>query len=371
VFARFAGLFVVVVWAWVLYTLYANRFDSDDLIYRLAKSGGMLAIAAVAVNLHQAMDGHGGTAGFAVGYVALRAFLIALYVRAWRHDHAQGRKLSQIYIIGYSSTTALWLGSVFVPSPLRYVLWSLAMLIDLVVPTRAWAALKGAAIVVSHLTERFGIFFIIVLGESVVAAVAGVAGLEFTAQSWIVAATCFVIALSLWWIYFDLADTSVVGRGVLGLIFVYAHLPLLAGVAAFGEGTRLTITEAAQPALGAGTRWALAGGVGAFALSLAVLHIGAEWTSLRDRTFLGRLCLTTFAVTLAAAANGIAPPAFVALIAAAVLAQLLLEAVAVRDGAASAWEPPTIAPTQCDTTSQPQRWLAATTPSRDREEREE
>jgi hypothetical protein len=102
-----------------------------------------------------------------------------------------------------------------------------------------------------------------------------------------------------------------------------------------------------------------------------VLHIGAEWTSLRDRTFLGRLCLTTFAVTLAAAANGIAPPAFVALIAAAVLAQLLLEAVAVRDGAASAWEPPTIAPTQCDTTSQPQRWLAATTPSRDREEREE
>jgi low temperature requirement protein LtrA len=371
VFARFAGLFVVVVWAWVLYTLYANRFDSDDLIYRLAKSGGMLAIAAVAVNLRRVMDGHGGTVGFAAGYVALRAFLIALYVRAWRHDHAQGRKLSQIYIIGYSSTTALWLGSVFVPSPLRYVLWSLAMLIDLVVPTRAWAALKGAAIVVSHLTERFGIFFIIVLGESVVAAVAGVAGLEFTVQSWIVATTCFVIALSLWWIYFDLADTSVVGRGVVGLIFVYGHFPLLAGVAAFGEGTRLTITEAAQPALGAGTRWALAGGVGAFALSLAVLHIGAEWTSLRDRTFLGRLCLTTFALALAAAGNGIAPPAFVALIAAAVLAQLLLEAVAVREGAASAWEPPTTARTQCDTTSQPQRWLDATTPARDREEREE
>jgi len=48
-FGRFAGLFVVVVWAWVLYALYANRFDTDDLIYRLAKSGAMLAIAAVAV----------------------------------------------------------------------------------------------------------------------------------------------------------------------------------------------------------------------------------------------------------------------------------------------------------------------------------
>ena len=51
VFARFAALFTVIIWAWVLYTLYANRFDTDDLIFRLAKSGAMVAIAAVAVNL--------------------------------------------------------------------------------------------------------------------------------------------------------------------------------------------------------------------------------------------------------------------------------------------------------------------------------
>jgi low temperature requirement protein LtrA len=337
VFARFGALFVVVVWAWIVYTLYANRFDTDDLIYRLAKSAGMLAIAVVAVNLHHVMDGHGGTVGFAAGYVALRAFLIALYIRAWGHDHAQGRRLSRVYIIGYSATTALWLASIFVPSPTRYALWCLAMLVDLAIPTRAWATLKGAAVVVSHLTERFGTFFIIVLGESVVAAVAGVAGFEFTAQSWLVATACFVIALCLWWIYFDLADTSVVGRGVLGLVFVYAHFPLLAGVAAFGDGTRLAITEAAQPSLGAGTRWALAGGIAAFALSLAVLHIGAEWTSPGDRTFLGRLFLTAVALTLAAAGDGLAPLAFVALLAAAVLAQLLLEAVTVREGATTAW----------------------------------
>jgi low temperature requirement protein LtrA len=335
VFARFAALFVVVVWAWVLYTLYANRFDTDDLIFRLAKSGGMLAIAAVAVNLHQVMDGHGGAVGFAVGYVALRAFLIALYVRVREHDHGLGRKLSDVYIAGYSSTSGLWLASIFVPSPIRYELWGAAMLIDLAIPTRAWAVLKGTSVVVSHLTERFGTFFIIVLGESVVAAVAGVAGLEFTARSWTVAATCFVIALCLWWIYFDLADTSVVGRGVLGLIFVYAHFPLLAGVAAFGAGTRLAITQAAGPGLAAGTRWALAGGIGAFALSLAVLHLGAEWTTLRDRAFLGRLGLATVVLILAAAGGWIAPLAFVGLVAAAVLAQLLLEAFTVRTTARS------------------------------------
>ena len=275
-FARFAALFVVVVWAWVLYTLYANRFDTDDLIFRLAKSGAMLAIAAIAVNLHQVMDGRGGTVGFAAGYVVLRVVADRLYIRARRHVVGEGRRLTDIYIVGYSATTGLWLVSIFVPSPFRYVLWGLAMVIDLAIPTRAWAALKARSVVISHLTERFGTFFIIVLGESVVAVVAGVAGFEFTFESWLVAGLCFVIALCLWWIYFDLADTSVVGRGALGLVYVYGHFPLLAGVAAFGVGTKLAITEAAQPGLSAGTRWALAGGIGAFALSLAALHIGSR-----------------------------------------------------------------------------------------------
>jgi hypothetical protein len=84
--------------------------------------------------------------------------------------------------------------------------------------------------------------------------------------------------------------------------------------------------QAAQPALDAGARWALAGGVGAFALLLAVLHLGAEWTSLSDRTFIGRIVPAAHALTLAAAGDGIGPPAFVVLLAAAVLGQLLLEA---------------------------------------------
>src|SRR6202034_2907336 len=51
-YARFAALFVVVVWAWVLYTLYTNRFDTDDLIFRLSKSVAMLAIVVVAVSIN-------------------------------------------------------------------------------------------------------------------------------------------------------------------------------------------------------------------------------------------------------------------------------------------------------------------------------
>ncbi|HUA43963.1 MAG TPA: low temperature requirement protein A [Solirubrobacteraceae bacterium] len=339
-FARFAALFVVVVWAWVLYTLYANRFDTDDLVFRLAKSGAMLCIAAIAVNIRQAMEGRGGTVGFATGYVVMRVLLIALYLRARHFVAGEGRRLAEVYIVGYAATTGLWLVSIFVPGPYRYILWGVAMVVDLVIPTRAWATLRGHAVVVSHVTERFGTFFIIVLGESVVAVVAGVGGFELHFESWLIAAVCFVIALCTWWIYFDLADTSVVGRGALGLVYVYSHFPLLAGVAAFGVGTKLAIGQAVQPGLSAGTRWALAGGISAFALALAALHIGAEWTSLRDRTFSSRLCLAAYAVVLAAAGGGIAPLGFVGLVGAAVLAQLLLEALTPKPGAASVWYPP-------------------------------
>ena len=339
VFARYAALFVVIVWAWVLYTIYANRFDTDDLIFRLAKSGGMLAVVAVTVNVHETMRGHGGSVGFAVGYVVLRSFLIALYIRARLHVRGPARELCDVYIVGYSSTTGLWLLSIFMPGPSRYLLWGAAMLIDLVVPVRAWGTLGSVSVVVSHLTERYGTFFIIVLGESVAAAVAGTTEFEFTLGSWIVAGLCLVIALCLWWVYFNLADTSVVGRGVLGLVFVYGHFPLLGGVAAFGDGTMLAITQATRPDLQAGARWALAGGLGVFALSLAVLHIGAESTALRDRTFLARLCFAALAFTLAAAGGGLSPSAFVGLLAAAVLGTLILEACTPRAGAATVWEP--------------------------------
>jgi low temperature requirement protein LtrA len=339
-FARFAALFVLVVWPWVIYTLYSNRFDTDDLIFRLAKSGAMFAIAAVAVTVPHVMEGRGGTVGFALGCVALRALLIALYVRAIRHVSGPARKLSQIYTVGYSATTCLWLASVFVRSPAREVLWGIAMVTELIVPTRGWAILKGRLVDVSHLTERFGTFFIIVLGQTVVSVVTGVAGFEFTFSSWVMAAICLLVGLCLWWIYFDLADTSVVGRGVLGLVYVYAHFPLLAGVSAFGVGTKLAITEATHPQLAPGTRWALAAGVGAFALALAIIHIGAAWTSIRDRTFLSRNLLVVLAVGLAAGGGGLPPFWFVGVLALAVMGQLMLEAFTPRQGAASILEPP-------------------------------
>jgi low temperature requirement protein LtrA len=340
VFGRFAGLFLAVSWAWTGFAVYANRFDTDDLIYRLMKGGAAMATAAIAIEIPRVMGADGGTIAFAVGYAVVRLILVALYVRAWLHASEQGRRLVDAYIVSFTFTAGLWLLSILLPAPYRFVLWGIALALDLCVPPYAWRLLGPSTIVVSHVTERFGQFFIVVLGQSVAAVVAAVAGFQFSFEAWVLAGACFVTALCLWWIYFDLADTSVVGRGTLGLVFLYGHFPLFPGIAAFSAGTTLAITHAHQSALGTGARWALAGGLAAFLVSLALVHLGAEWTSMRDRTFLSRLVLVALLVLLAAFGDALSPLAFVLLVTGGVLGQLLLEAFTFPTGAASVLEPP-------------------------------
>ena len=134
-----------------------------------------------------------------------------------------------------------------------------------------------------------------------------------------------MIALCLWWIYFDLADTSVVGRGRLGARLRLRPLPAAWRVSPCSAWARSSRSRSGDPTLGAGARWALGRRVGAFALSLAVIHLGAEWTSLRDRTFLGRIVLAVFAVARRDG-GGVPAVTFVLLVARGVLGQLLLEA---------------------------------------------
>jgi low temperature requirement protein LtrA len=82
-FTRFLLLFVPVWWSWVGYTNYADRFDTDDPVFRAMMIFGMLAMAVLAVSVPDAFSG--GSEAFALSYVAVRVLLILLYERARRN----------------------------------------------------------------------------------------------------------------------------------------------------------------------------------------------------------------------------------------------------------------------------------------------
>jgi len=130
-FLGMAGLFVPIWWAWVGYTVYADRFDTDDLLHRVLVLTGMLAVIAMALSVHDAL--HGGSAQFALAYVAVRVVVLALNARARRHA-APARPLLNLYLAAFTAGAALWLVSVLVPEPYRYLLWAVGMAVELSAP---------------------------------------------------------------------------------------------------------------------------------------------------------------------------------------------------------------------------------------------
>jgi low temperature requirement protein LtrA len=224
-FLRFAALFVPVYVAWQGYSFYADRFDTDDLLFRVAFFAAMLAIAAMAVLIDDVAQGD-HSAGFAVAYMVLRSIMLALYARAWGAV-PEARPLIRFYGIGYSIGVAIWLASLAVDTPLRYVMWGVALLLDLNLPPLSTRMVRPRVPTSGrHVPERWALFTMIVIGESVVAVALETSGAEWLLNSAAAAVLGFAAVAAIWWLYFD-RQANVVLRGttMTVVVYSYAHLP--------------------------------------------------------------------------------------------------------------------------------------------------
>ncbi len=198
-FAVFGGLFLVVFITWQGYTIYADRFDTDDVVFRIVVFFGMLGILALAVQVPDVA--HGDGTGFAVAYILVRSLMIGLYLRAYQHV-PDARPLIVRYAGGYSLGVVLWIVSLPLDAPERYVLWGIALGWEYSMPWLARHLFASVPIHVSHVPERFALFTIVVLGESVLAVALGVADRDWALSAVVIAALGFFVAASIWWLYF-------------------------------------------------------------------------------------------------------------------------------------------------------------------------
>jgi low temperature requirement protein LtrA len=322
-FLIFCGLFVPVWWAWVGYTFYADRFDTDDVVHRLLMLGGMFAVAALASVIPSAANG--STAAFAVAYVAVRAFVIVLNARAWLQLPA-ARPLLNAYIPAFTIAALLMLVSTAVEPPWRYWIWAVALAIDVGTPLASRSRIALVPIHTSHIPERIGLFTIIVLGETVLAVVIGTGAVNWTIESGLVAALGFALGASLWWLYFDYLDAEMLlGRSIwAGQAYLYSHLPLMAGMIALGVGVKDAIKETAEAELADNTRWILCGGIALAFAALAAIHF-VSTRSQRDVDLWLRLGVAAAALALALFGAGLDPLPVLALVTAAVVASVAIE----------------------------------------------
>ena len=311
-FAIFAALFVPVFVAWQGFSFYADRFDTDDVVFRVVMLVAMLAIAALAVQIPEFT--HGQTVGFAVAYVALRVLTISLYVRAFRHV-PEARSLIGRYILAFSFSVALWTVSLAFPAPWRFVFWGIGLAVDIGVPAFSGPRfVRRIPLHASHIPERFALFTIIVLGESVVAIALGTAGSNWQTSSAAAAGLGFLAVACLWWIYFDVGAGLALRPGpMVAISFIYTHLPMLTALTAVAAGVNLLIKEASGSELDAGTRWALCGGAAVYLCCVSVVH-GATAQGIVPAIVRARLAVVGLLVALIFAGASLRSVTFAALL---------------------------------------------------------
>jgi low temperature requirement protein LtrA len=269
-FATFAALYLPVFIAWQGFSSYADRFDTDDVVFRGVMFLAMLAVAALAIQIPDVSHGEG--TGFVVAYVILRSLLVALYLRSYIHA-PEARPLIGRYAWQYSIAIGIWMGSLALASPSRYVLWGIALAWELSIPLlarRLWVAIPRSE---SKMPERLALFTIIVLGETIVVTALGTSGSEWALSATVVAALGFLVAAAVWWTYFGAGGEVTLSRSPTAIaVFVYAHIPLLAALTAVSAGITLAIEQSSGSQLDAGARWALAGGAALYLTFVTVAH---------------------------------------------------------------------------------------------------
>ncbi len=165
---RFAGLFVPVWWSWMNFTWYATSFDNDDVPYRVTLLAAMLCMLGLAASVEGVGTEAGATTGFVLAYAVMRLLLVGLWVRARYHTPPALRGFASWYAVGNALGAVLWLASLALPAPAIYGAWAVALFVELLASILAARTLEDPRVSFHprHIPERYGLFTIIVLGES-------------------------------------------------------------------------------------------------------------------------------------------------------------------------------------------------------------
>jgi len=273
----YLGFLLLIWWLWASHTFYADRYDTDDLVYRILATVQLVAVAVIAASL---AEGSASTVAFAVGYALARLALLAMYWRARIHVVAT-RTLVSGYLVGFGLGAALWAVSIVTPEPARFAVWAVAFAVDIATP---WVMRREQARVpldVSHLPERFGLFTILILGESIVATVVGLSHVHWSSVAIFAAVMALVVATAMWWLYFDNVEGMVVrrdpnqSRAWRPTVWIYSHFGIAAGLGITAIGLEHVIAQAGDGAFPGFERWLLVTGASLAVTSLALTHLAS------------------------------------------------------------------------------------------------
>ena len=201
---------VAVINAWSTTTWGANWLDPDRLQVRDLLVGLMFASLLMSVAIPDAFDGRAWL--FVTGYLLLQVGRSAFLVLA-----LHGRPLGEHFVnnlIWDLFAGVFWVAGAIADADARLALWGLALVVTYTgALTLHWLPGRGrridlghTEIAAGHLIERFRLFFIIALGETVLTTGNAFAGEPFELERLLALAIAFTGTVALFWCYFAWAE---------------------------------------------------------------------------------------------------------------------------------------------------------------------
>jgi low temperature requirement protein LtrA len=280
---EFAAIFTLVWIAWANGSLHHELHGHDDARARSTFLLQILVLAAMGAFIPQA----GGTRGaaFAVAAAVLFAVLAGLWLLAARGDRPEYRQPSRIFVTGTATCAVLLAGSALLPAGVRVLAWGLldaVYLTGYTVVVLTSTPTQAAAMNVSDaLTERFGAFIIIVLGETLTGVVAGLSGEPVSGTALAVGLVAVVVGFGAWWTYFDFAgQRRPRPERAASLRWELGHLPLTGAIAAMGAAMVTLVDHAHGGRTPAATAWVLCAGTAVVLCATMLLSVSLPiWNS--------------------------------------------------------------------------------------------
>jgi low temperature requirement protein LtrA len=265
-------LLLVVWWSWNYTTWVTNELDPESPVVRLLMIALMLASLLMAAALP---DAFGAEAGLFVGsYLAIQVgrhtFLTFVAAEPETLERARAGRI----LVWFAGAGVFWVAGAIADGPARTILWLVALAIDygaplalFRVPGQAPMTEDAWQVSTAHFSERFGLFVIIALGESIVLTGATISGAALDTATVAAFATAFLTTAALWWLYFTYVARIAERRLELAAnrtrmardAYTYLHVLFVAGIIVSAVGDELVIAHPSERMSGAEVAAVVAG----------------------------------------------------------------------------------------------------------------
>jgi low temperature requirement protein LtrA len=238
--------FFAVWWAWMNFTWFASAYDCDDVPYRvttLVQITGALILAAGIPRLFTERDFTLGV----LGYVVMRLAQVTQWLRAAQGEQGRARRMARGYAAGIALVQLGWVLVLLLPHSAVPWVFPLGVAAELAVPALAERRAQSSWHP-HHIAERYGLFTLIVLGESVSAATVAVQSAvdEHDALGELVpiAVGGLLLCFAAWWIYFAAPVHQHLRSNRQAFLWGYGHYVVFGSAAAIGAGLEVAVEHA-------------------------------------------------------------------------------------------------------------------------------